>query len=138
MPALTHAVRPSLQNGSRRVYSSQPSPPPSYDKLLEEVLQLRVSKSVLEGIRSEFSGLRTEIASSSSALRTEMASSSSTLNAKIESSSSALRTEMASSSSALGKDVRETMKDREVCFLSHSASSLLSSILAMPRREAFY
>jgi hypothetical protein len=112
LPALTHAVRPSLQNGSRRVYSSQPSPPPSYDKLLEEVLQLRVSKSVLESIRSEFSGLRTEIASSSS-----------TLNAKIESSSSALRTEMASSSSALGKDVRETMKDREVCFLSHLASS---------------
>ncbi len=62
-------------------------------------MELRVTKSVQDTLRSEFSSLRTELAA---------------LNAKIESSGTALNAKIESSGIALANNFRQTMKDREV------------------------
>jgi hypothetical protein len=108
------------QSGLRRFYSTQPQAP-SRDKLIEELVELRVCKTVGDTLRTEFTGLRTEF----TGLRTEMANNSIAL-------STGLRTEMENNSIALSAKVaqsadalRKTMKDREVSTLvcEHSCCS---------------
>ena len=73
-------------------------------------MELRVTKSVQDTLRTEFSSLRTDVA----ALNAKIESSSTALNAKIESSNTALNAKIESSGNTLAKNFRQTMKDREV------------------------
>jgi hypothetical protein len=119
--ALTRfAPLPQTQSGWR-FCSTQPQAPLPRDKLLEEVVELRVTKSVQDTLRTEFSSLRTDVAalnakieSSSTALNAKIESSNTALNAKIESSNTALNAKIESSGNTLAKNFRQTMKDREV------------------------
>jgi hypothetical protein len=85
-----------------RCCSTQPQALPR-DKLLEEVVELRVTKSVQDILHAEFKTLNAKIESSNTAL-----------NAKIESSSTALNAKIESSNTALTNNFRQAMKDREV------------------------
>jgi hypothetical protein len=108
--ALTRfAPLPQTQSGWR-FCSTQPQAPLPRDKLLEEVVELRVTKSVQDTLRTEFSSLRTDVA----ALNAKIENSSTALNAKIESSNTALNAKIESNGNTLAKNFRQTMKDREV------------------------
>ncbi len=62
-------------------------------------MELRVTKSVQDTLRTEFSSMRTDLAA---------------LNAKIESSSTALNAKIETNGNTLANNLRQTMKDREV------------------------
>ena len=107
-----------------RLCSTQPQAAPG-DKLLEEVVERRLTQSLQDTLRSEFSSLRTElnakIEGSSAALRSEFNSLRTELNAKIEGSSHAMNAKIEGSSSALNAKMesmnvnfRQIVKDREV------------------------
>ena len=74
-------------------------------------MELRVCKTVGETLRTEFTGLRTEIANNSTGLRTEFTG----LRTEIANNSPGLRTELSAKIVESADSLRKTMKDREVC-----------------------